>query len=395
VGTPGAPRCAYPGCERTALAKRDGKGWQSYCQQPDEPGGRRHDRVARYQLSLSTANDTASQSAAVLLAERDTAAELQRPVSYANAGLRQTLTNFADLATHHALHAERLAATVVEQLSTIESAEAIEVELSAKDREYRADLALKTAQIAQLEQLVGVHDNATREANVAAEAATGLAESLNRQLDNAQAQLADLTSERDTLTGSLTDAAAARDTAQGRVTELNSDLATLRTELTALRAELDHTSNELTNERSSHQVTSAALTDARSTISVAHEAQRNAETAAQQAGEARSLAEAASAVAAKQAAEAERRAQQTNERATQTIAQARDAQRSSEERSDAAIARAEDNARRADERAEAADRRADERSKAADAAQTALTAALRNFQATPPHPKPQTRRKNP
>jgi len=45
-----------------------------------------------------------------------------------------------------------------------------------------------------------VHDSATREANVAAEAATGLLESLNRQLDSAPAQQAELTGERDTLT---------------------------------------------------------------------------------------------------------------------------------------------------------------------------------------------------
>jgi len=62
------------------------------------------------------------------------------------------------------------------------------------------DLALKASEIARLEQVVGVHDSATREANVAAEAATGLLESLNRQLDSAPAQQAELTGERDTLT---------------------------------------------------------------------------------------------------------------------------------------------------------------------------------------------------
>ncbi len=56
------------------------------------------------------------------------------------------------------MHAERLASTVVKQLSTIESAEAIEVELRPKEREYRADLVLKASGIARLKQVVGVHD---------------------------------------------------------------------------------------------------------------------------------------------------------------------------------------------------------------------------------------------
>jgi hypothetical protein len=103
----------------------------------------------------------------------------------------------------------------MEQPSTIESAEAIEVELSAKEHEYRADLVLKASENARLKQVVGVHDSATREANVAAEAATGLVESRNRQLHSAQNQLAELTDERDTLTASLGEASTARDTAQG------------------------------------------------------------------------------------------------------------------------------------------------------------------------------------
>ena len=58
---------------------------------------------------------------------------------------------------------------------------------------------------------MGVHDSATREANVAAEAATGLLESLSRQLDSAPAQQAELTGQRDTLTSSLADAPTARE----------------------------------------------------------------------------------------------------------------------------------------------------------------------------------------